>query len=235
MGRLILTGDVHGELLKRFSYRNDDRLRELTKDDTVMVLGDFGCPFGVNHPSYHAHFKSAEDYALTWMQDRNWGTTLALLGNHDDREAIAAMDRTVYQGQRFPHIGNIIYLDKPCVLILAGKRCLCIPGAKSHDIMYRKPHISWWPDEEIDIDAVKTLLAGTDRSFDMVLTHDIPAHNLTDFPPTEGEVFLESLIEQKQIIYKKWYHGHMHNQYCVRNRGVACLFEDIIDPNDPEW
>ena len=234
MGRLILTGDVHGELLKRFSYKNDGRLRELTKDDSVMVLGDFGCPFGVNHPQYEQHYKNSDNYQLQWMQSRPWKTTFALLGNHDDRDALRQMNVVEMQGYMFPHWGNIIYIDKPCILDIAGNHCLLIPGAKSHDAKFRTMGIDMWPDEGIDIiAAIDTLIGHRYDYFDLILTHDVPSGNLYHFMPTVNEEFLEYLAGT--LNYGAWYHGHMHNQYCKLERDITCLYGDIIDPNDPKW
>ena len=39
VNRIIITGDLHGDIMRLFNFN----LPDATKDDLVIVLGDFGC------------------------------------------------------------------------------------------------------------------------------------------------------------------------------------------------
>lgn len=41
---IFVTGDIHGEIYPRFSNASFPVQKELTKDDIVIVAGDFGIP-----------------------------------------------------------------------------------------------------------------------------------------------------------------------------------------------
>lgn len=199
---LYITGDIHGKPQQRFSFKKNAGLRDLTNKDTMIVLGDFGLPFGINAPW---DLKS-DIHNIEWLNNRKW-TTLAIAGNHDDRDAIEQMPivkkwgglvrQMTVNGISFQ---NIFYVDSPQVLTIQGKKCLIIPGAESHDIddgildpeepefrrrlkimrdsdkMYRIKHWTWWENEAVDIKTAKILLAQyKGEHFDLILTHDAPA------------------------------------------------------------
>mgnify|MGYP003300569383 FL=1 len=64
MCALYVTGDIHGNVTDRFSFRKQSITRELTQEDVVVVLGDFGIPFGVQCP--HEDQKT-ELYDADWL------------------------------------------------------------------------------------------------------------------------------------------------------------------------
>lgn len=60
---LFITGDTHGRVIERFSFRQNATLRQLTNKDTVIQLGDFGQPFGPTT------YKEAE-YVFKFLNDK---------------------------------------------------------------------------------------------------------------------------------------------------------------------
>jgi len=88
---VFVTGDTHGgETMKNLGSRYWN-VKGLTKDDFLIVLGDFGLPWqcGLKDDSIET-IKSYEDviispsdlYYIKWFIDKPF-TTLALLGNHE--------------------------------------------------------------------------------------------------------------------------------------------------------
>lgn len=137
---IAITGDIHGDPIKRFTFCKHPELRKLKPSDYMIILGDFGIPFGINAPFWHSQESKKEHYVANWLNSQQY-TTIAICGNHDDRDAIADMPqvemfggtvRTLRFDGRDYH--NIVIVDTPQVLTIDGYKCLVIPGADSHDI-----------------------------------------------------------------------------------------------------
>lgn len=76
MGRVYITGDCHADF-RRFSIKNFPEQAELTRDDYVIILGDFG---GVwNYQGADGN----ENWWLDWLEDKPF-TTLFVDGNHEN-------------------------------------------------------------------------------------------------------------------------------------------------------
>ena len=257
MGKLFVTGDVHGDVIDRFTFRKNAFLRELDENDIMVVLGDFGIPFGVKGN----WSLDADKYDARWLSQHKW-TTVAIAGNHDDRDAIAEMPLVEKFGGKVRQLAfcgetydNIYYVDTPQILVLNGKKCLCIPGAESHDIdilldpeddgferkcrefqkkyiHFRVKHWSWWEDEAINVKAANKLVEQhIDEKFDLILTHDAPAliNKYLGFEDTEGESFLDSV--RRVVEFDEWFHGHYHlNFYSYRDDPrITCLYRSILE------
>ena len=244
MNKLFITGDIHGEAVQRFSYKNAPELKNLDSSDVVFILGDCGIPFGINHPGYVINGQKKDLYELNYLLKRP-EQYIFLAGNHDDRDAIEKMPRICKYGGVVRQMmvddeiyENIVYIDTPQVLTICGQLCLCIPGAKSHDIdfivdpeepgwklkrkhlrtsgaFFRTKHWDWWENEDVDIDMTYGLLTNNDnvnKHYDFIFTHDCPSIFVDQgecrYDPTDGENFLDSL--RRVLNYDVWCHGHMH-------------------------
>lgn len=71
-----VTGDIHGDP-RRFSSDIFPEQKEMTKDDIVIILGDFGLVW-----DYKGESKT-EKYWLDWL-DKKPFTTIIIDGNHDN-------------------------------------------------------------------------------------------------------------------------------------------------------
>ena len=73
---IYITGDTHSDFLRleedKFPIQN-----EMTKDDYVIICGDFGGVWTFEEES------SREKYWLDWLNERNF-TTLFVDGNHEN-------------------------------------------------------------------------------------------------------------------------------------------------------
>ena len=78
MSRIFITGDMHGDFsISKFDSSNFPEVEHLTKDDFVIVCGDFGLIWEVNGSN------EAENFMVEWLSNRKW-TTLFVDGNHEN-------------------------------------------------------------------------------------------------------------------------------------------------------
>ena len=164
---IFVTGDTHGGrtiafstsdgFISRFNTSNFPIQKELTKDDYVIICGDFG---GIWETSLTAFKESAsEKWALDWLDSKPF-TTLIVLGNHENYDRIMGIkDEKLLNSWVFEKMppeekekfkkgyprkewnGGFVRVLRPSVLILesgvftiANKKCFVYNGASSHDI-----------------------------------------------------------------------------------------------------
>ena len=75
-----VTGDIHGDPT-RFSTENFPEQKEMTKDDIMVILGDFGLVW-----NYEIESKE-ETYWLNWLDAKPF-TTVFIDGNHENFDQI---------------------------------------------------------------------------------------------------------------------------------------------------
>lgn len=150
---IYITGDIHRNPV-RFSSRFFPEGKDMTKDDYVIVCGDFGLIWDYEEES------SEEKYWLNWLDSKPW-TTLFVPGNHENYDRLYGTDDPVLlkcwlynnlteeQKDRlfvgYPektwHGGvvrelrpSVLMLDRGYVFELCGKKFFSFGGASSHDI-----------------------------------------------------------------------------------------------------
>ena len=72
---IYITGDIHGNPI-RFSTPYFPEQKEMTKNDYVIICGDFGLVWDYKGESHQ------EKYLLDWLNEKPF-TTLFLDGNHE--------------------------------------------------------------------------------------------------------------------------------------------------------
>lgn len=73
---IYITGDTHSDFT-RFNEENFPIQKEMTKDDYVIICGDFGGVWTFEEES------SREEHCLDWLNERNF-TILFADGNHEN-------------------------------------------------------------------------------------------------------------------------------------------------------
>ena len=246
MNKIIVTGDIHGNPFQRLNLENFPEGKTFTKEDYVIILGDFGLVWD-DSPMEHS--------CLDWLENKPW-TTLFIDGNHENYDLLNKFPIEEWGGGRVQKIrSSVIHLLRGEVYDIGGYKFLAMGGARSHDIqdgvlevgdprikiwkkddfkLFRINHISWWeeeiPNEEERKNALKNL-AENDYKVDYILTHEAPSSDvvLMDhllYHPDEYSKWLEMEIRQK-VKYKKWFFGHYHLNLDV-NEKETCLFERRI-------
>lgn len=246
MNKIIVTGDIHGNPFQRLNLENFPEGKTYTKEDYVIILGDFGLVWDDS---------AMEHSCLDWLENKPW-TTLFIDGNHENYDLLNKFPIEEWGGGRVQKIrSSVIHLLRGEVYDIGGYKFLAMGGARSHDIqdgilevgdprikiwkkddfkLFRINHISWWeeeiPNEEERKNALKNL-AENDYKVDYILTHEAPSSDvvLMDhllYHPDEYSKWLEMEIRQK-VKYKKWFFGHYHLNLDV-NEKETCLFERRI-------
>lgn len=242
---LYITGDCHSEF-HRFSTRQFPAQAELSKDDFVLICGDFG---GVWDDS------PAERYWLNWLDGRPF-TTLFVDGNHENFDLLAQYPAVPWRGGTIHPIRPSVYhLCRGNVFDLGGRTLFVLGGAASHDApdgilrqgpalrqqkralnrrhaRYRVEHESWWADELPSPAEYQRALASLEAArwkVDLVASHcaptelharlrpDLPADPLTDFL---------SHIRQK-LTYGAWFCGHYHCEVSFPAERVQVVYQSI--------
>ena len=120
---VYITGDTHGDF-RRFSTNIFPEQKQMTKDDYVIICGDFGI---WNDSPEERHW-------LDWLNEKPF-TTLFVDGNHSNFDRLYAMPVDEWYGGKVHFIRNsIIHLMRGQVFEIAGKHIFTMGGASSHDI-----------------------------------------------------------------------------------------------------
>lgn len=204
--KIILTGDIHADI-SRIVLMDDS---EMTKDDIVIVLGDFGVIWGNSEMT---------DWRLKELSKKNF-TTAFLDGNHENFVEIARLENiTSWHGGKVGKLPyGIIHLLRGEIYNINGKIIGVCGGANSVDLWHRTEGVSWWREEEItdkDISNFEANLKG--NKIDIMLSHDAPASliplvklfsRINDRKISNSQKQLEKINQIADI--DKWYFGHWH-------------------------
>ena len=279
---IYTTADVHGNIIEKFSYSRNPALRCLTEDDVVVVCGDIGLGFNGPDKEYEYVLDWLSNRPETYIFLKGNHDNTDIIRTHSlpsaGNELVKCVSGTLsnpFYGDKI--ISNVFWVPNAAILDICGTRTLCIAGAKSHDIdnlvypnpkekkrikhyrakghFYRTVGVDWWPDEDINIPYVKSLLWDYkemygDLKVQYIFTHDCPSTFNDIAPlggprliPTEGEKFLE--IVRQKVPHKFFIHGHMHG-FCFYGpqkdevfgeHKCVCLYKEIfkLDTDNDEW
>ncbi len=249
---IYITGDCHSEW-NRFSTGSFPEQKELTKEDFIIVCGDFGL----------WHSNRAEEWWFKWLEAKNF-TLLFVDGNHENFDRLYSDEFEIvdfHGGKAHKIRSNIYHLMRGYIFDLCGKKIFAFGGARSHDItdgildpkdfqsdiafkneykrmnkankLFRVNHQSWWQQEmptseEMDF-GLKTL-AENNNEVDFIITHCCPQHIVSTFfnncyEPDALTAYFDKIAEI--IKFKKWYFGHYHNNQNIPKKYIL-LYEQII-------
>jgi len=216
---IFVTGDVHGvhSINTRLNSKNFPEQKGMTKDDYVIITGDFGLVWNMD---------KEDTYWLKWL-DKKPFTTLFIDGNHENFDLLDAYPVEVWNGGNVHRINDsVLHMMRGQVFDLQGRRFFTFGGADSHDKAYRKEGVSWWkremPSDEEYEEGVKNL-ERVNWQVDTVLTHTCSATTLDyinhllclGVPVDDLHAFLY-MIEER-LLYKDWYFGHFHEDRAMLN------------------
>lgn len=248
---VYITGDCHADFYKfdRILFPEQD---EMTREDFVIVCGDFG----IWHDTW------TEKETLKWLSQKNF-TLLFVDGNHENFDRLYSDEFPVvdFHGGKARQIReNIFHLMRGYVYELCGKKFFAFGGASSHDIqdgilepadyettealqeayrdwsergrMFRINHLSWWkeelPSEEEMAFGLRTL-SEHGNSVDYIITHCCPQSLAAYFSrgmykPDALTKYFDGIAENVQ--FEHWYFGHYHHDERYFEK-YTCLFDDI--------
>jgi len=243
---IFITGDTHGDFL-RFKKKIFYEQASLTKDDVVIICGDFGIWDG----------SPSERHWLDWLDAKPF-TTLFVTGNHSNYDLLATYPVSEWHGGLVQAIRpSILHLMRGQIYELQGRRFFTMGGASSHDIadgildpedplfqqkyrrlkrrnaQFRINHRSWWYEElpsAAEYAAARCNLDHAGWSVDHIISHCCPSSIVEllgcgQYQPDALTDFFEEIRQRCQ--FHSWFFGHYHDNRVLADRFVL-LYEQII-------
>lgn len=222
---IYLTGDTHIPIdISKLNTKHFPQQKEMTKNDYVIVLGDFGLLWQRNKT--YEHWKK-------WLEGRNF-TTLWIDGNHEAHDWIDSLDVSEWHGGKVHKVSDsIIHLMRGQVFELEGKRFFTMGGATSIDKDCRIENVSWWareiPSYGEEQEGIYNLLKYYNH-VDYVLTHTCPYSLIS--PIFHVKSINDPVSKYLDYIWgivdcKSWYFGHWHQD--IDYGRFHCLYNKIIE------
>lgn len=221
--RLFFTGDVHREFdVHKLSVWPEQKT--LTREDFLVICGDFGCIWNGSW---------TDKYWLDWHNNKPY-TTLVCLGNHENYDLIEKMPQEDWHGDKVRRAReNVIILKRGGLYDLNGITLWTMGGAASHDMEYRIPGRSWWPQEipsfeELD-DGINAIERAGDKA-NIIVTHCAPSCVLK----TLGDIYKPDMLTnylslmRSVTTFDQWYFGHYHLDKDI-NDGFSCLYNRVVE------
>lgn len=236
MSKIFVTGDTHHNIDIAKLYREDFKdatgvsFREITKDDYLIVCGDFGIVWFLNS------LRRNEEKMINWYNSKPW-TTLFIDGNHENFDRLQEYPIETWNGGKIHRISDsIIHLMRGQVFNIDNQKFFTMGGATSIDKMYRQINVSWWPQElpsHEEYEEALDNLQKHDYTVDYILTHCCSTKNQAKLLKQHNllidslNMFFEELENNASLQYKHWYFGHYHVDKQVDDKHT-CLYNDII-------
>ena len=245
---LYVKGDIHGNP-SSFSSSAFPEGKTLTREDYVLILGDFGMVW--NYKGETAN----ESYWLDWLEDKPW-TTLFIDGNHENFDRLDALPQADWHGGRVSYIRpHILHLKRGYVFDIDGCKCFCMGGASSHDIrdgildiekdaklikqwekdyfkLFRINKVSWWEQELPNEEEMKRGFIELEKNnweVDFIFSHcaSTSTENMlraSGILPLGIDTYPDKLNNYLQEVedkttFKKHYFGHYHSDESVYGCG----------------
>ena len=138
---IYITGDIHGRVdISKLNSKNFKEGKTLTKDDYVIICGDFGLVWGLG-------FEKEDHYFQKWLNEKPW-TTLFIDGNHENFDLLNSYKKEQWHGGYVHKISDsIIHLMRGEIYNIDNLRVFTFGGGASHDIKYREEGKTWWKEE----------------------------------------------------------------------------------------
>lgn len=236
--KTFVLGDTHGKIdIKKLNRWYQKEHQNLTKDDIVIQLGDWGALWHYQHDEIR--FRKDVELQIKWAR-KNF-TTAVIPGNHENYDLIKKLPviekwggkvrelKPINYYNRRKDYGRIYLLERGETYTINGKTFLALGGATSQDKAMRIRNESWWEDETWNIEEESNCLDNLDKvnwEVDYVIAHTCPesigrvllskmASLNGDYYSKSGKIndsvvnFFTYLVE-KGLKFKEWHFGHWH-------------------------
>ena len=243
---IYITGDTHSDF-SRFTEENFPIQSEMTKDDYIIICGDFGGVWTFEEESRR------EKEALDWLNNKNF-TTLFVDGNHENYTRLYNYPTEEWKGGKVHKIrDSVLHLMRGEIFDIDNKKIFAFGGARSHDIQdgilnldeeekiyeYRKRgayfrirDFSWWdlelPTNQEMENGIKNL-EKVNYKVDYIISHCCPTSIQALINPIYKRDILTDYLQQisEKCTFKRWYFGHYHD-YKQVNSQFTLLYENIV-------
>lgn len=248
---VYVTGDCHGDF-RRFSTSIFPEQKEMTRNDFVIILGDFG---GIWSGS------KEEKYWLDWLNDKPF-TTLFVDGNHENFNMLYTFPVVDFHGGKAHKIrDNIYHLIRGYVFDICDKKFFAFGGASSHDIQdgildpddyidrpgefrkvyeslrkrgafFRVKGVSWWEQEmpnNEEMERGRQSLKDINNEVDFVISHCAPQEvsSVIGFTDRDKLTWYFNELLMDGLKFSKWFFGHYHDNKQIMGKFIL-LYEQII-------
>lgn len=243
---IYITGDTHSDF-SRFTEENFPIQSEMTKDDYIIICGDFGGVWTFEEESRR------EKEALDWLDNKSF-TTLFVDGNHENYTRLYNYPIEQWKGGKVHKIrDSVLHLMRGEIFDIDNKKIFAFGGARSHDIQdgilnlyeeekiyeYRKRgayfrirDFSWW---DLELPTNQEMENGIENlekvnyKVDYIISHCCPTSIQALINPIYKRDILTDYLQQisEKCTFKKWYFGHYHD-YRQVNAQFTLLYEDIL-------
>lgn len=247
---IFITGDCH-QNFERFNASIFPEQNEMTKEDYVIICGDFGGVWSKDKES------NEETMLMDWLDCKSY-TTLFVDGNHENFDRLYKYPVEEWHGGKVHKIRpSVIHLMRGQIYNIDGISFFTFGGATSHDIdggilepddpdfkkkrkelnkgilPYRINHISWWAQElpsEEEMEEGRRNLATHNNAVDFIVTHCCSSSTQALlsgglYKPDMLTKYLEEIKQRTK--YKKWFFGHYHDNRNM-NAEEILMYEQII-------
>lgn len=220
---VYVTGDMHGDMTRL----SPAALRPLKKGDTLLVCGDFGFVWDGS---------PAEQKRLQKIGKLPY-TVAFVDGRHENFDLLARYPITDWQGGQAQVIsGNLVHLLRGEIYDIEEHSYFVFGGGESDDVEFRRPGVSWWPQEmptEEEMHRALEHLAERDNRVDYILTH-VPtltaAARLNPRLAVDGVSLFLGGVEQS-VTCKRWFFGSLHRDQIISEKRRA-VFEQVVAVED---
>lgn len=221
---IYITGDCHANF-ERFNKSIFPEQEEMTKDDFVIICGDFGGVWSKGEES------NEETMLLDWLEWKGGKV-------HKIRPSVIHLMR-----------GQIFTIDEKKIFTFGGAKSHDISGGilEPDDIdfekkrkelnqgfkPYRINHISWWKQElptEEEMEEGRRNLEAIGNKVDFIVTHCCASS--TEVLVGGGMYksdYLNGYFEElrQKVTFQKWFFGHYHGNKNVNAQEIL-IYEQII-------
>ena len=224
---IFITGDTHGSMgMSRFNMKNFPIQKELTKEDYVIITGDFGLVFSLD---------KEEEYWLKWLDKKSY-TTLFCCGNHENFDVLDSLPISIWNGGKVHFINDsVIHLMRGQVFDINGTKIFTFGGADSIDKQHRIEGKSWWKREMPSNAEYEEGLDNLEKhswKIDVIISHDC---SQSVFEKLMAGLWVKSLtsinkyfeVLEEKLDYKQWYFGHYHEDRWIDEKH-RLIYHDIV-------
>ena len=228
---LFVSGDVHGNMREIQRIIDWAKNQNLTKNDYLVLLGDFLVPKFKNMSKEYDTFDFWEKFPCQ---------VLFVDGNHENFEDLNKMPIETWNGGLVHKVGNnILHLMRGQVFTIDGHKIFTMGGAKTIDRHRRIEGVDWFREEDISYNETNIALdnlAKVNNVVDYIFTHTVGKEfiskkiNKTYESPDSYSGSINNFLDYINDIinYKDWYFGHFHFDEDFEETNLHCVYKNVI-------
>lgn len=252
---VFITGDTHGDF-SRFSETAFPAQREMTRDDCVIICGDFGGVWSTDRND------AAENKNMDILLRKPF-TIFFVDGNHENFARLYSdefSEVNLFGGKAHRIRENVFHLIRGNVFTIQNHTFFAMGGAQSHDIIdgvlnpasysdeqtmwmvagmmakenkrFRINGISWWQQELpsfAEMNHGRESLKAHGNKVDFVLSHCLPISIqslLVRGCQDTLTSYFQNLIDEG-LEFREWFCGHYHRNERILGK-YQVLYENIV-------